>query len=226
MEKEKYSVENLMRRFVKNEIGNKISKKTPRADMIKCLLVQELGLKEENILIRPEYLENIPKVIYGHLTTEFSIILEDSELDIVVAEDNSGFIMLKTKLAFNELNKKSPYLKNPIYKPVPSKGYFDPLIKFFNDITGRKKLIDFKFIPEEYQKYYIRNDRFAFSERHLWEGDTETAEQIVRDLYRQRFNSNVSGPFFEAKYNDGYDSAKLKFLTLNFMHKNVQSAEK
>lgn len=218
-----YNLANLMRRFIERQTGMKISKNAPRADMIKCLMMQKFGLSENAIKPKSQCLNQRPQLIYEHYTTKFTIKYGDYDIDIITAEDNSGFLMLKTKLGTNQ---QDPFCLRPIYQPAPPKGYFNPLIKFFDEITGRKKLIDFKFIPEENQKYYKRGDLFVFSENHLWEGDEQTATQIVEDLYHQRFDSSVSGPFFEAKYNNGYASTKLELYVWDQMRRQAQARGK
>lgn len=211
-----YSLVNLMKCFIEKETGMKISKNAPRADVIKCLLVQELGLSKDTIKPKSQR----PQVIYEHYTTEFTIKYGDYEVDIVTAEDNSGFLIMKTQLM---VDHKNSFKLRPIYQPAPPKDYFKSLIKLLDEISGRRKLIDFKFIPEEYQKYYTRNDSFVFKEYHVWEGNEQTAMQIVEDLHHQIFDSPIrERHFFEAKYNDEYGSAKLKLYTWDQMRKQTQ----
>lgn len=211
----KYDLTNLMKYLIEKQTGKRISKSTPRADLIKYLLMQEFGLSEEAI-ISSNCLDQNPKVIYGHLTTLYTIRFNGNLVDIITAEDDSGFLMMRSKLL---TTKNSANPNNSIYPQLPSEDIFAPLVKFFDKIMGRKKLIDFLFIPEEYQKYYNRGEPFVYSENHLWEGDAETAHQIVKDLYTNRFNSTVKGPFFEARYNNDYGSTKIKLWTWDQMHK-------
>lgn len=218
MRNSKYGIESLMQRFVENEIKNKISSKTPRADLIKCLLKQEFGLKDDSFLIYPNDYENEQKAMYGHITTEFSIRLENCVFGVVVAEDNSGFIKLKTKFKRSDkaVNQEALVVKK--------------LIVFFNNITGKNKLIDFKVIPKEFYKHYVDNNIYTFSEEHLWEGDTETAKEIVKDLYCGKFNSFCASnkPYLnycEAKYNDAYNSAEIKLLVWDYMRKTACKSE-
>ena len=218
--KSNYSLANLMRLFIEKETGKKISRSSPRADMIKCLLMQEFNLGEDAIIPLSKCFDQRPQVIYGHLTTQFAIKFGDYKVDIITAEDNRGFLMLKSELV---IKQQFPFSEKPIYQPAPPTNYFNPLIKFFDVIMCKQKLIDFKFIPEEYQKYYERGDTYVFLENHLWEGDEQTAEQIVEDLYHHEFDSTGRKAFFEARYNDGYGSAKLKLWTWDQMRRQVQN---